>query len=358
VVSEDPLERRVRAELKRFTGWCSTKKVDCYVGEVGWPGEGADQQRWNDLAQAWYADADQAKLWVTAWATGEWWPPSYPLDIYPDHRRGPDGAGANSQATVIESHGTTPEYQRGVNVNGGEFGDAPSRRRTSPFSNAHLGRYDRDYHYDSQASFDHLASRGIRLIRLPFRWERLQPAPGGPLDQAELSRLRDAVARAGSAGLTVILDPHNYGAYYLFNGAKGVRHAIGSAKITSQVFADLWRRVSAEFRSDPTVIGYGLMNEPVGLAGGSLREQSRRWELASQEAVDAIRASGDNKLVLVPGYNHSGVAEWTVLHPRAWITDPAGAVRYEAHHYFDGDHSGRYKHSYSDEASDAEAKGF
>ena len=78
---------------------------------------------------------------------------------------------------------------------GGEFG-APAADPTSGFSNPNPGTYGQAYHFDQQATFDYLAARGIEVVRIPFRWERLQPTLGGRLDDAELGRLKAVVARA------------------------------------------------------------------------------------------------------------------------------------------------------------------
>ena len=77
------------------------------------------------------------------------------------------------------------------------------------------------------------------------------------------------------------------------------------------------------------------------------------WERASQAAVDAIRAEGDRKVILVAGYEWSGVQQWDRWNPRPWIRDPAGRVRYEAHHYWDPDHSGTYAQGYDAAVADA-----
>lgn len=346
----DPLHTRVRSELSEFTTWLSDEGVEGFIGEVGWP-DGADADDWNALAEAWYTDADDAGLWVTAWATGEWWPTDYPLLVYED-RFGSEGVDTPSaQARVVEAHLSTAGYLRGVNVAGAEFA-APNVQTTSSFSNENPGTYDVDYHYDSQATFDYLAGRGVELVRLPFRWERIQPQPGGALDEAELQRLTDAVSRARSAGLRVVLDMHNYGAYYLFDGTQGVRRPIGSSQVSVADFADVWQRLSRVFRGDDGVAGYGLMNEPVGLdddVDWGTTEGAALWERASQAALDAVRGNGDGTLVLVPGYFWSGVQNWTHFHPDAWIADPAGNHRYEAHHYWDSDNSGQYRRSYDEE---------
>jgi endoglucanase len=151
---------------------------------------------------------------------------------------------------------------------------------------------------------------------------------------------------------------HNYGAYYLAQGSRGVRTSVGSTGCPIADFADAWRRISAAFKGDPGVIGYGLMNEPVGLQAEGGRSPQQVWERASQAAVDAIRAGGDGKVILVAGYEWSGVQQWDRWNPGPWIRDPAGRVRYEAHHYWDPDHSGTYAEGYDAAAADAAAHGF
>jgi hypothetical protein len=356
--ADDALQRRVIGELDGWTSWLQRNGVKGYVGEVGWPDDGrGDAAAWNALAERWYRAADAAGLWATAWATGEWWGTGYPLAIFED-RLAPAGVeSADTQASVIAAHRTVNGTWRGINVAGGEFG-TPVDQPTSAFSNANRGVYDRDYHYDSAATFTYLKSRGIGAVRLPVRWERLQPSLGQSLDQVELQRVKDVVRRAGGAGLQVILDVHNYGAYYLSDGRQGVRRAIGSPQVPASAFADLWRRLSIHFKDDPAVLAYGLMNEPVGLSATATKTPAQVWEDASQKAVDAIRATGDQTFVRVGGYFWSGVTSFAEQHPRAWIRDPLGYVRYEAHHYFDRDHSGTYRNTYAAEVADALARGF
>lgn len=357
----DALHRRVRAELGRFTDWLAQNGVEGYVGEVGWPDDYAgDASRWNALANAWYADA--AGLWVTQWSTGEWWGTNYKLAVYED-RRSPDGwpdgvDSANTQAAVTEAHPTTASYLRGVNVSGAEFGAPFSLDPTSRFSNKNPGRYDRAYHYDRQATFDYLASRGIELIRLQFRWERIQPAPGRPLNKTELRRLKAAVRRARNAGLGVILDVHNFGDYYIERNGRGVRYPIGSDRLPISRFADLWRRLSHNFEGTPGVAGYGLMNEPAGMPRVGGLSPAEVWEKASQKALDAIRSNGDRTLVLVQGYAWAGAQRWPDNHPASWIDDPAENFRYEAHHYWDRNNSGAYANSYAEEVIDAQDRGY
>ncbi len=355
----DPLCRRVRAELAEFTGWLAANGARGFIGEVGWPSGPAvsatEQAKWNALGESWYRDADAAKLWVTAWATGEWWGTSYPLSVW-DVGNGNVLKRPRPQATVIQAHPTRTGYQRGVSVAGGEFGFLPTIEPTSAFSNANPGVYDRDYHYDRAASFKYLYSRGVRLVRLAFRWERLQPTLGGALDPAELARLRSAVDRATAAGLKVVLDMHNFGAYYRSNGTQGVRLGVGSSALPHATFADTWRRIALAFADKPGVTAWGIMCEPVGLAGRTGLSAAQVWEQASQAAVTAIRSTGDARTAIVPGYEWSAARDWTDHHPDAWITGTN--ILYEAHHYWDHDNSGTYTWTYAQEKQRAKSQGW
>jgi hypothetical protein len=86
--------------------------------------------------------------------------------------------------------------------------------------------------------------------------------------------------------------------------------------------------------------------------------EARQWEEASQDCVTAIRANQDTAAVYVPGVAFSGAQSWTRNHPAPWINDPADAVVYEAHYYFDRDNSGTYRHRFAAEEADAVRRGF
>jgi len=339
------LERRVRTELETFTGWLGRHGVQGYVGEVGWPTDHrGEADAWNALGDAWYGAAEAADLWVTYWSAGEWWPPGYPLAAYRAAADGGSVAVADSQASVLERHRSTAGRLRGVSVAGGSFG-APAIAAVSSFSNRRPGLAGHQYRYPGDATFAYLADRGHALVRLDFRWERLQPALWGPLDAAELDRLRATVRAAARRGLRAVLDMHNYGGYYLDDGARGVLTAVGSPGLPAEALAQAWTSIVHAFAGEEGVAGFGIMNEPV-LASGAPGGGGGPWERTSALVVQAIRAVDGRRVLLVPGAGYSGVQQWTTTHARPWIPASHGPVRYEAHHYWDRDHSSRYRDSF------------
>lgn len=208
---------------------------------------------------------------------------------------------------------------RGVNVAGAEFGALP-------------GRAGVDYVYPQADALARIAAEGATAIRLPFRWERLQPKLGADFDPAELTRLTGAVDAAGSAGLAVVLDPHNYARYG--------DAPIGSPAAPVAAFAGFWGRLAKVFKSRPTVV-FSLMNEPHDIHGAD-------WATAANAAIAAIRKAGALNFVLVPGTAWTGAHSWsselsTGRNDREMLaaSDPLGRMAFDVHQYLDADFSGR-----------------
>ncbi|GAA2381076.1 hypothetical protein GCM10010170_088660 [Dactylosporangium salmoneum] len=340
----DDVQARAVAGLANFSAWLRRNHASGFIGEIGWPSD-KDQAQWSAVADVWYQAADAIGLPVTAWAAGTW-PANYPMAVYRPVAQGLQVDVAGPQARIVERHGSTAGYLRGVNLAAGSFAASDSN---GGFGTGNPGRYGQDYTYESPSSYAFLAGRGVRLVRLAVNWERLQPRPYGPLDQAELGRVRDALDHAKAAGLEVIVDLHNYGDYAYGGGSEGPLRMLhlGDAVLPTSALADFWARLSPAL-NNPAVIGLGLLNEPTRLAADG-RAGALIWERASQEAVDAIRAGGDQRAILVSGYVPMGPPSWGQMHPHAWIDDPVGRVAYESHAYFDHDGSGHYWMTYADE---------
>ncbi|PTQ12339.1 hypothetical protein CLG96_07345 [Sphingomonas oleivorans] len=212
----------------------------------------------------------------------------------------------------------------GVNLSGAEFGGGG-------------GRHGSDYIYPSLHDLSFYHDRGIDLIRLPFRWERMQPQLGGPLDPTEVGRLKDFLANAAQLNMKVIVDLHNYGRY------EGV--TIGSGSVTPERFADFWQKLATELRGSPALAGYDLMNEPHNMGGAD------RWPKAAQAAVDAIRRVDGTQDIHVEGDGWSGAHSWQKYNANLRISDPANKIIYQAHQYFDKNSSGTYSGSYDNEGA-------
>src|SRR4051812_21429354 len=91
---------------------------------------------------------------------------------------------------------------RGINLAGAEFGNW----NTSNKEEVH-------WRWPRRQEYEYLASRGHKLIRLPYLWERLQPDLTKGCDRNQLQKLDQAIIWASTYGLKVMIDLHNYASY-------------------------------------------------------------------------------------------------------------------------------------------------
>jgi len=224
----------------------------------------------------------------------------------------------------------------GVNLTGAEYGEG-----------IYPGVEGTNYIYPTAADVDYFMSKGMNTFRVPFAWERMQPTLSGALDSTQLGYMDTLVDYATSKGAYVILDPHNFGAYY--------GSVIGDSQDTIAGFASLWSQLATHYEGNSHVI-FGLMNEPVGIDNGGGRPggTTEAWLNSANAAISAIRSAGASNLVLVPGNGYDGAWSWTPTDSSSntnfygtansvvmtGIVDPGNNFAYEVHQYFDDNSSG------------------
>ncbi|MDY6922260.1 MAG: glycoside hydrolase family 5 protein [Pseudomonadota bacterium] len=212
------------------------------------------------------------------------------------------------------------ERLTGINMAGAEFGG-----KKIP------GKVFKDYTYPKTSELEFIAAQGANIIRLPFRWERIQHQVFEELNSAELSRLKSTVESAHALGLCVLLDIHNYGKYY--------GTPIVGETIEADALADLWLRLATQF-NDPQAAIFGLMNEPSNLT-------IEQWSNLAKRVVARLRQAGHRNRIFVAGGRWSGMHDWfkersglSNAEALATIEDPINRITVEMHQYVNKYYSG------------------
>jgi endoglucanase len=206
----------------------------------------------------------------------------------------------------------------GVNLASGEFN---SKRKP--------GTYGKDYVYpDAKVAAPFVAS-GMKIVRVPILWERVQPVASHPLARDEMRRLDKALVAMNNFE-TIILDVHNYGKL----GGQRLDHLPDG----SMLLANLWRQLAEHYKGS-SKIAFGLMNEPNGIP-------AQTWRGMVDDTVAAIRRTGARNLILVPGTSWTGAHSWTRGGPNSngaaftGFRDPGRNFAFELHQYLDADNTG------------------
>lgn len=249
----------------------------------------------------------------------------------------PSSAETASRSAVLA---LDPLPMTGVNLAGAEFGDG------SP------GVVGQDYIYPPLEMVDAYADLGFTAIRLPFRWERLQPSVFGPFDETEWAAIETLTRHATARGLYVALDVHNYAKRGVVEKDYQPKLLIGSPEVPSEAFATFWSTIANRTKDDEKIL-YGLMNEPTDI-------RALDWLPIVNEAIAKIREVGAKNLILVPGVAWTGAHSWyeyfnTIMQG---VEDPDGALAIEVHQYLDDDSSGRSADSVSSTIGSARIEAF
>ena len=217
----------------------------------------------------------------------------------------------------------------------------PGRNLASAGTGAALpGNFGSTYTWPTNGETAYYQSRGMNIIRLPFRWERLQLTNNAAFNSAESNRMYSFVSYATSHGMHVILDPHNFQRYWplidnftdMQSGSIGI---VGGPVVPNSAFSNFWYRIANIYKNNPDVI-FGLMNEPNAVP-------ETQMVASENAAIAAIRATGATNMIFVPGNRWTGAWTWSDSDANGaansvamlGIVDPGSNYVYEVHQYLD-----------------------
>lgn len=175
----------------------------------------------------------------------------------------------------------------GVNLAGAEFGEGTPH-----------------YSYPTIPELDYFKAKGLKLFRLPFKWERIQPTLNGALDATELASMKTFVEAAQARGLWVLLDMHNYGRRLIPFTTSGTKYIIGSPQVSIANVADVWKKLATEFKDYDNIYAYGIMNEPHGML------TAVPWFNIAQGIINQIRTVDTSTAIMVGGDDWSSATRW------------------------------------------------
>lgn len=206
------------------------------------------------------------------------------------------------------------------------------------------------------ANLDRMKSWGINVIRSHHAinsWLTNRDNYKGTPTRPYKDNVKDVIRMAGERGIYYIFDAMSV----VENGEPGHQadplpfppYIIRDDIITSkQDFVDYWASVAAELKQFPNVI-FELWNEPHATPDMNKTQVMTDWFDAAQQAINAIRATGADQLIIVQWDYGAGVnldypngahsfMDWITQYP---LTDPmfptqnnrSGNIVYSTHQY-------------------------
>ncbi|GAA1360720.1 cellulose binding domain-containing protein [Streptomyces beijiangensis] len=197
------------------------------------------------------------------------------------------------------------------------------------------------------ASIAAIADWKVNTVRVPLNEEcwlgtsNIDPAYAGT---NYINAIKGFVTRLEAHGITPLLEMHwSYGQYTgNSSGCSDIHASCQKPMPDAQYAPAFWKSVAGTFKDDPAV-AFDLFNEPYPDRATSTLDQAWAcwrdggtcpgigYEVAGmQDLLDAVRGTGAQNLVLVPGIAYANdLRQWLAHKP----TDPAGNLAAAWHSY-------------------------
>ncbi len=228
----------------------------------------------------------------------------------------------------IQAQNIVPKY--GITLCGAEFGEY-----NLP------GKINEDYTYPTATDIDYFVSKGVDLIQLPIKWERVQHNLGKALDETELSYIRTFIDECNLRKINVTIVLQNFGRY----NRECVEYIVGESEVTVWHLKDFWMKMAEALIDKTNIYGYSLMAEPSGL-------NSCTWANTLQYVINGLRLVDRKTTLLIEGNNYSNASTWLAFNDELkYLQDPSNKLLFNAHCYFDNDFSGRYKKAFVEDGA-------
>lgn len=191
------------------------------------------------------------------------------------------------------------------------------------------GVANQNYNTNSAARYAMLASKGFKVVRLPFLSGRLFDGLGGGINATYAGFIDQNIQWAAANGMKVWLDCHDYAR---FRGT-----VLGSGGFTVAEYVRQKVAILERFKSHSNVVGFEFDNEPHDVTGGL-----SAWYTAATQATNALLAvAGWSGTIGLPVYHWSSNDDFFVHHGQNFVAPVKNArVIYIFHNYFNAGNTG------------------
>ncbi|VBB43691.1 conserved hypothetical protein [uncultured Paludibacter sp.] len=160
--------------------------------------------------------------------------------------------------------------------------------------------------YITQADIHYIRQTGMNSIRLPFHYKLFTNRDYmGQNDSTRGFELIDKVVKwCKEEGLYVVLDMHDapggqtgdniddsYGYPWIFENEND-----------QNLYVSIWKRIAEHYASEPIIIGYDLMNEPIATFFEKEKDElNKKLQPLYEKATKAIREVDKNHIIIIGG---------------------------------------------------------
>ena len=187
-----------------------------------------------------------------------------------------------------------------------------------------------------ESSFRELSDMGFNCVRFYLNYSLFE-SDKAPYKyrKAGFDWLDRNISWAKKYHIRLILNMHYpQGGYQ----SQGGGDALWTDKSCQDRLTALWGKIADRYADEDTILGYGLVNEPIPVGKTSARDGLRVWQELAQRITDRIRKNDEHHIIFVEkvlGVKDPATREtdWSLSQEETFITIKDRNVVYEFHSY-------------------------
>lgn len=174
------------------------------------------------------------------------------------------------------------------------------------------GKHNQHYFWPTLGEFQLMKAMGVSCVRVGFLHERMCPGGvgKGTISPVYLAEAKQCFKDAKEAGMTLVMDMHNYTGYSTTNTSKN-RIRIGQPGYPIEALGNDWKMIARAFMDDANgqdvIEGFDFMNEPI--------VSWAIWRQAAQHTINMIGEEAPDRDIHLEGINYSNTTNWVTNNP-------------------------------------------
>lgn len=194
--------------------------------------------------------------------------------------------------------------------------------------------YDAFWSFPTTAEIRWAKRQGFDVVRVPYRWERLQPTLGGAFDAGHQTALDNVVREIVAQGMIAQPVAHNFGGRVVVGGTGAIgapEVKIGTASLTHAHWEDFCLRLGGLWDDISDSVWLDLMNEPESLPLNGYATTTDHLVAIYNKGIVQVRAAGFTGRIVLEGNGYNN-AQFFDTNPwyNAGSTPPTSADAFHA----------------------------
>ena len=216
--------------------------------------------------------------------------------------------------------------------------------------------------HHTEESYKELADMGFNSVRFYINYGLFE-SDSNPYTYNEkgFEWLDKNISQAKKYGIRLLFNMHYpQGGYQ----SQGNGEALWTNEENQKRHIALWTEIARRYSNEPSVLGYGIVNEPVVPIVTTAEDCLTQWQKLAQQITDGIRSEDENHLIFVERLcaakdTETGQSQWANFNDENnYVRVNGDNIVYEFHYYephiythqgFDWAGTGGYDYSYPDE---------